>query len=53
MRKTSSIAAVAVVVVLVAGYVAQAGTTIRARRTSSTWSSRHATTDLVIDRPDG
>jgi allene oxide cyclase len=48
MRKTLSIAAIAIVAVLVAGYVAQAGT--RHERASTTIHVvEHATTDLVID----
>ena len=48
MRKTLSIAAVAVVVVLVAGYVAQAGIGHR-REATQIHVIEHATTDLVID----
>lgn len=48
MRKTLSIAAVAVVAVLVAGYVAQAGTGHR-RAATLIHVIEHATTDLVID----
>jgi len=48
MRKTLAIAAVAVVVVLVAGYVAQAGTAQRKAATLIHVVER-ATTDLVID----
>ena len=48
MRKTVSIAAVAVVVVLVAGYVAQARTSHR-RDATLIHVIERATTDLVID----
>lgn len=48
MHKTLSIAAVVVVVVLVAGYVAQAGTAHR-RGVALIHVVEHATTDLVID----
>jgi allene oxide cyclase len=48
MRKTLSIAAIAVVAVLVAGYVAQAGTSHR-RQATVIHVVEHATTDLVID----
>ena len=48
MRKTLSIAAVAIVVVLVAGYVAQAGTGQR-RKATLIHVIERATTDLVID----
>jgi Allene oxide cyclase len=48
MRKALSIAAVAIVVVLVAGYVAQAGTVHR-RRATEIHVVERATTDLVID----
>jgi allene oxide cyclase len=48
MRKTLFLAAVAVAVVLVAGYVAQAGTGHR-RGVTLIHVVEHATTDLVID----
>jgi allene oxide cyclase len=48
MRKTLSIAAVAIVAVLVAGYVAQAGTVHR-REATLIHVIERATTDLVID----
>lgn len=48
MRRTLSIAAAAIVVVLVAGYVAQAGTAHR-REAGLIHVVEHATTDLVID----
>jgi Allene oxide cyclase len=48
MRKTLSIAAVAIVVVLVAGYVAQAGTGHQ-RKATVIHVVERATTDLVID----
>lgn len=48
MRRTLSIAAAAIVVVLVAGYVAQAGTAHR-REVGLIHVVEHATTDLVID----
>jgi hypothetical protein len=48
MRKTLSMVALAVVVVIVAGYVAQAGTGHR-RGVTLIHVVEHATTDLVID----
>jgi Allene oxide cyclase len=48
MRKTISITAAAVAVVLVAGYVAQAGTT-RHQATTLLHVIEQATTDLVVD----
>ncbi|MGH2596046.1 MAG: allene oxide cyclase family protein [Actinomycetota bacterium] len=48
MRKTLSVAAAAVVVVLIAGYVAHAGTTHR-RAAVVVHVIEHATTDLVVD----
>ena len=48
MRKTVSIAATAIVVVLVAAYVAQAGTGHR-REVTVIHVIERATTDLVID----
>jgi len=50
MRKTPLIVAGAIVVVLVAGYVAQARSTqARARATTTVHVIEHATTDLVVD----